>query len=114
MHRKRSGFSQEEIAFLLLCQSGTKLSRYECFKQTPSLETALACEVIFQVPIRELFAGLFDEVEEQTLERIELLAIKFSSSDPPHPRRQRRRSQVEAALQRRLFSIEDYEKIQTI
>lgn len=112
MHRKRSGFSQDEIAFLLSCRSGATMSRYEHFRQTPNLETALACQVIFQVPIHELFAGVFDEVEEKAMERIRLLADKLHSSDPPSPKHRRRRSLAEATLQRRLFSIDDHEQIQ--
>jgi transcriptional regulator with XRE-family HTH domain len=111
MHRKRSGFSQDEIAFLLSCHSGATMSRYEHFRQTPNLEIALACEVIFQVPIHELFAGMFDDVEEKTMQRIRHLADRLNSCDPPAPKHQRRRARVEATLQRRLFSAEDYEEI---
>jgi transcriptional regulator with XRE-family HTH domain len=109
MHRKRSGLSQEEIAFLLSCYSGATVSRYEHFGQTPSLEIALAYAVIFQVPIHELFAGMFDDVGEQTAHRILLLAEKLRSSDPPSPKHQRRRSLAEATLERHLLSIEDHE-----
>jgi hypothetical protein len=36
----------------------------------PSLETAIALEVIFGAPLRELYAGVYDEVEQAVMERI--------------------------------------------
>jgi len=57
-HRKQSGLSQEEVAFLLGCENGALVSRYEKRKRLPPLETALACEAVFGVPIAELFAGI--------------------------------------------------------
>lgn len=71
--RKRAGFSQEELAFLLGCESGTKVSRYEMFRREPKLSTVFALEVILGRPARELFAGVFDEAEHQTVLRAQRL-----------------------------------------
>jgi len=68
-YRKRGGLSQDEMAFLLGCQSGAKISRFERLARQPNLETALACQVVFGVPARELFPGMFAEVEETVTER---------------------------------------------
>ena len=57
--RKRSGLSQDDVAFLLGVQSGAEVSRHETFKRVPTLKTALSYEAIFGVPVRELFAGEF-------------------------------------------------------
>lgn len=73
-NRKRLGLSQDEIAFLLGTDSGTKASRYEVFGRDPRLRTALAYEAIFQKPIRELFAGLYDEIEREVVDRAKQLA----------------------------------------
>lgn len=73
-YRKRRGFSQEEVAHLLGCRHGTKISRYERFGRTPLLETALAYEVIFRVPVRELFLGIFEAAERETRKRARYLA----------------------------------------
>lgn len=67
--RKRAGFSQHEIAFLLGCRYGTKVSRYERFVREPTLKTALAYEIIFATPVRELFLGVFDKAERETQRR---------------------------------------------
>ncbi len=76
--RKRSGFTQKETAFLLGWKGGTKVSRYEHFSGEPGLKTALACEIIFQKPIREIFPGIFREVEQKTLEQARLLVEKLN------------------------------------
>jgi transcriptional regulator with XRE-family HTH domain len=73
-NRKRLGLSQEEVAFLLGTPSGAKVCRYERFVRQPSLETALACEVIFQKSIRELFLGLYQQIEHDVVERARVLA----------------------------------------
>lgn len=57
-HRKRSGLSQDDVAFLLGSTSGTIVSRYESFMRSPSLRTALGLAAIYRVSVGELFAGL--------------------------------------------------------
>lgn len=76
-YRKRAGFTQNEIAFLLGCKSGTKLSRYEQFNRLPKIETVFACEAIFRVPSRDLFAGIFHEVEKAIKARARKLARRL-------------------------------------
>jgi transcriptional regulator with XRE-family HTH domain len=73
-HRKRGGLTQDEMAFLLGCQSGTKISRFERLARRPNLRTALACQVVFGVPAHKLFPGLFAEVEKTVIERARLLS----------------------------------------
>ncbi len=73
-NRKRLTLSQEEVAFLLGNQGGAQISRYERFNREPSLETALAFEVIFQRSASELFGGLYQKVEQQVMERAKTLA----------------------------------------
>lgn len=77
-YRKRSGLSQKEIAYLLGSQSGTKVSRYERLARQPSIETVFAYKVIFGANARDLFAGMFQKVEQATRKRARLLAKKIS------------------------------------
>ena len=79
-HRRRSGLSQDEMAFLLGSSSGAKISRYEHRARRPTLKTALAYEAIFQVPASALFAGLYQKVEKETAARAQLLARKLAQS----------------------------------
>ncbi len=80
--RKRSHLSQDEVAFLLGGGSGCKVSRYERFTRVPNLQTAMAFEVVYGIPIKELFAGIFQKVEGQTLRRARLLASRLTKNDP--------------------------------
>jgi transcriptional regulator with XRE-family HTH domain len=76
-NRKRLALSQEEVAFLLGTQSGAKVCRYERFVRQPSLETALAFEVIFQRPASELFGGLYQKVQQEVAVRAKTLTHKI-------------------------------------
>jgi len=75
-HRKRLGLSQDEVAYLLGAKSGTKTSRYERFVREPGFRSALACEAVFQRPIRELFAGLYGQIERDVAGRAKQLVLR--------------------------------------
>lgn len=62
---------------MLGCANGSKVSRYERYRRMPTLETALTYEAIFRKPVRELFAGLFTEVERKMLKRTGHLGRKL-------------------------------------
>jgi transcriptional regulator with XRE-family HTH domain len=81
-YRKRAGFSQDEVAFLLGASSGAKISRYERYTRFPTLQTALTCEAVFGVPVRELFAGVYEKVKMDTAKRARQLAERFSHVPP--------------------------------
>ena len=76
-YRKRSGFSQREIAMLLGTHDGSKVSHYERFLREPTLRNALVCEIVFDVPVRELFAGVFEQEEKEVRRRARLLALRL-------------------------------------
>jgi transcriptional regulator with XRE-family HTH domain len=83
-HRKRAGLSQDEVAFLMGCESGAKVSRYEMNRRQLPVETVFAYEAVFGVPARELLAGVYDEAEQTTRKRAGLLAkiIAGNTGDP--------------------------------
>ena len=72
-YRKRAGLSQDEVAFLLGCASGAKVSRYERFSRQPNRATAAACEVVFRAPMRESLAGAYAKVEGTIKQRAQFL-----------------------------------------
>jgi hypothetical protein len=45
---------------LLGAMSGTKVSRYEKFTRMPAALTIFACEIVFNQPASELFAGSYE------------------------------------------------------
>jgi putative transcriptional regulator len=69
MLRKQRGLSQDELASLLGWKSGSAVSRLERGRRKPSLESLLALEAIFGIPIREFYAGRFQKVESAVKER---------------------------------------------
>ena len=76
-HRKKAGFTQVETAFLIGLASGSRISHYENFSRLPDLKTAFAYEVVFHTPLRELFAGVFELVEQETVKRAKELSKKL-------------------------------------
>ena len=74
-HRKQSGLTQEDVAFLLGCENAALVSRYEKRRRLPPLETALACEAVFGVPIAELFAG----VRQRALRDVEKRRVELKT-----------------------------------
>lgn len=79
-HRKRLGLSQDELAWLMGSASGSKVSKYERFSCEPSLKAVLAYEVVFRVPARELFAGIFEAVQMVTNRRARTLIKRLERS----------------------------------
>jgi transcriptional regulator with XRE-family HTH domain len=82
VHRRRVGFSQQEVAFLLGTNSKGKVSRYERCVRQPRLTTVFAYELIFGIPARELFAGMFQEIERAIIDRAAQLASKLNHAKP--------------------------------
>ncbi len=78
-HRKRLALSQEEVAFLLGVnglEKAINVCRHENDAREPSLQSALAYEAIYGRPVRELFAGLYEQAEQNVAERARLLSYR--------------------------------------
>jgi len=93
-NRKRLALSQDDVAYLLGAESGEKVCRYERFARAPSLETALACEAIFKRPVAELFAGLYERIEDEVAVRAAQLARR-ADGKKPNPQTARKRESLE-------------------
>ena len=88
--RKRLALSQEEVGFLLGIKGinkGEKVSRDENFARQPSLQNALAYEAIYGRPVRELFAGRYQQAKQEVAARARIL--KFRKLRKPDVRRQK-------------------------
>ncbi|HZL44071.1 MAG TPA: helix-turn-helix transcriptional regulator [Verrucomicrobiae bacterium] len=79
--RKSTGFSQEEIAYLLGFHSA-HVSRFERFRRTPGFRTALAFEVIFKLSLRELFSGEYKSIESAIRRRAKRLVKRLAAEQP--------------------------------
>jgi transcriptional regulator with XRE-family HTH domain len=82
-HRRRAGLSQRELARLLGAESGTKVSRYETFTRMPSVMTIWACELVFNRPASEIFAGVYQGVLEAVSARAERMLTELASQRAP-------------------------------
>ena len=67
--RRRTGFSQADVAYLFGVRDASQVSRYERGKHLPPLRTALAYEAILGVPVAELFPGAFTIARRSLLRR---------------------------------------------
>lgn len=83
-HRKRSGLSQRQLAKILGYRSRSVVSRHECSNSMPSLETALAYQAIFRVPVADLFPGRYHNIEkaiEMQVAALKAMLEKKSAND---------------------------------
>jgi len=57
-HRRRVGLTQEELGGVVGYEDDGTITKHEKFQSTPPLETAIGYEIVFRVPVSEIFAGL--------------------------------------------------------
>lgn len=67
-HRKTAGLSQRELGRLLGYGDEGQVPKHEFSRSLPPLLIALSYEIVFRVPVSEIFPGLH-EVVEQAVER---------------------------------------------
>ena len=67
--RRKAGLGQKSVALLLGHKYTTPLSGLESGNGFPSLPTALALSAIYRIPVNELFAPLYKEIEEKVDKR---------------------------------------------
>lgn len=87
--RRKSGFSQGDLAILLGIVTESQVSRHERSESIPGLLAALAYEALFGKPISEMFPGLYRTVatgiEERLLHLEKLLqdsSVKGREAEP--------------------------------
>lgn len=90
MHRRRNALTQYEVARLLGCENGSKVSRYERGDRMPMLETMIAYEILFQVPWRDLLAGEYNRVHREIRNRALILSREVDERGPWTPALQRK------------------------
>ncbi len=81
-YRKRFGLTQREVALLVGMETGQIVSRHESRVRMPSIETAVAYSLLFDVPLRALFPEIYHEVEELMLRRALALRTWLQAQTP--------------------------------
>ena len=79
--RRRAGFSQCDLAELIGYLSGDQVSRHERADTMPSLLAAFSYEVVFRVPVAELFPGIYATVKQDIEERLANLERELEQSN---------------------------------
>ncbi len=78
-YRKRSGFSQEELAFVVQLSDKSELCKLERFHREPSHRTAVACAMALRVSTAQLFAGIEVSTEKETTRRLRRLRKRLAA-----------------------------------
>ncbi len=105
-YRKRFGLNQDELSTLLGCQSGVSVCQYERSVAQPSLEAALACEVMFDASVEELFPDIYKKVSKGVVERAQLM-LKQLPEGSYDPRTKLKRQQLEKIVSRYADEIQN-------
>ena len=82
--RLRTGLTQDELGELLGYTDGGEVSHHELSKGAPTLEVALAYEIVLRSPISVLFAGVRADIKrdiEARLSKLETSLGHRSSKD---------------------------------
>ena len=78
--RRRAGFSQRDLAELIGYLSGDQVSRHERADSLPSLMAAFSYEIVFRIPVAELFPGVYETVKLEIEERLASLERELERS----------------------------------
>lgn len=83
MHRKRHGLSQEEFALLVDIEQRGTISQFETGLRHPNLPTLIAMEIVFGVPVQDIFRGVGERVKAGVERRAK--GLLESIGDQPSP-----------------------------
>ena len=81
--RRTAAFKQKEVARLLGLQSIAQVSRIEQGARVPGLSLAIALEVLTGLPLHDILAPLYEQVEEETLARVTAMLMEMEDSSHP-------------------------------
>lgn len=79
-YRKNASLSQRELAFLVGLTAQGLVSDIEAGLKHPSLGVEACCEVVFGIPLRDLYPLLYAKAENEVYERAIALLENLSSS----------------------------------
>lgn len=107
--RRRWALTQKEVADLLGIENRACISRIEQGERIPSLESALALEVLFGEPPKLLFPHIYAETEEALMVRA--AALHESLIHSTKAREKRKRDLLELALKRAITLSDNAKRV---
>jgi transcriptional regulator with XRE-family HTH domain len=78
--RRRCGLSQTDLAEILGLINEHQVSRHERSLTLPLFLTAIGYEIIFQVPVAELFPGIYETVRSNIEKRLDEVEERLHQS----------------------------------
>lgn len=106
LHRRKRGLTQEELAFLLGYQSGSKISRLEQIEPAQVLSLDFAFQLLFGVEAREIYPALYEAVRQAIVQRIHELEARLQLNQPTQRIAIKRRLLEEARARAESLMIE--------
>jgi DNA-binding XRE family transcriptional regulator len=79
-YRQRYALTDGELALLINQRSGSAISHIELGDRVPTLEGALALQIVFGLAPREMFPGFFEAVEDGVMARAKRLYESLESN----------------------------------
>lgn len=101
-HRRIWGLTQQELASLMGFESAAHVSRIENGKRAPTVESALACQVLFGIPPSAMFPHAYDLVEERVIRDVYRRHLALENTT--NPSGLRKRELFSLALERAISS----------
>jgi transcriptional regulator with XRE-family HTH domain len=77
-HRRRFGLSQRQLAMLVGYENGRAVGRHELSQDAPPLLGALGYEVVFEVPVGQLFAGFRSAISDAVARNLPALKSEIA------------------------------------
>ena len=85
--RRHWALTQKELAYLIGIEGRTGITRIEQGERLPTIEIALALEVLFGTPPRTMFPHFYAETEETLMQRALLLHERLIQGTSPTEKR---------------------------
>jgi transcriptional regulator with XRE-family HTH domain len=82
LYRRRSAFTQKELAFLLGYRTASIVLRFERQQRRITLAVAFAYQIIFDAELHETFPALYTRVEEGVTRRLHELYERLKEAKP--------------------------------
>jgi transcriptional regulator with XRE-family HTH domain len=80
LHRRRSGLSQRELASIIGTLGPVGVSRHERSTAMPRFLVAVGYELVFNVPLAELFPGVYETLRSDIEARLSSLEEELHES----------------------------------
>lgn len=97
--RRRSGLTQEDVAFLVGLRAASQVSRHESGEREPDLRLALGYKLVFDATVHELLPKIYFDVAGKIGSRARML-LEREATMPDTQRSQCKAQHVQELIER--------------